>query len=38
MAGDIRGKDVERYRAGKNLVLLDPDIAHAFPTDAIGAD
>lgn len=34
MAGGIRGKYVERYRAGTNLVLLDPDIAKAFPTDA----
>jgi len=34
MARGIRGKYVERYRAGTNLVLLDPDIAQAFPTDA----
>jgi hypothetical protein len=34
MAGGIRGKYVERYRAGTNLVLLEPDIAQAFPTDA----
>jgi hypothetical protein len=34
MAGGVRGKYVDRYRAGTNLVLLDPDIAHAFPTDA----
>jgi hypothetical protein len=34
MAGGVRGKYVERYRAGTNLVLLDPDIARAFPTDA----
>ena len=34
MAGGVRGKYVERYGAGKNLVLLDPDIAQAFPTDA----
>jgi hypothetical protein len=34
MAGGVRGKYVERYRAGTNLVLLDPDIAKAFPTDA----
>jgi hypothetical protein len=34
MAGGVRGKYVERYRAGTNLVLLDPDIAEAFPTDA----
>ena len=29
----VRGKYVERYRAGTNLVLLDPDIAKAFPTE-----
>jgi hypothetical protein len=34
MAGGVRGKYVERYRAGTNLVLLEPDIAQAFPTDA----
>jgi hypothetical protein len=28
----IQGKYVERYRAGTNLVLLEPDIAKAFPT------
>lgn len=33
MAGGVRGKYVERYRAGTNLVLLDPDVAKAFPTD-----
>jgi hypothetical protein len=32
MAGGVRGKYVERYRAGTNLVLLEPDIAKAFPT------
>ena len=34
MQGDVRGKYVQRYRSGTNLVLLDPDIAKAFPTDA----
>ncbi len=33
MAGGVKGKYVERYRAGTNLVLLDPDVAQAFPTD-----
>lgn len=28
-----RGKFVERYRAGTNLVLLAPDIADAFPSE-----
>jgi hypothetical protein len=27
----VRGKYVERYREGTNLVLLDPDVAAAFP-------
>jgi hypothetical protein len=31
MKGGVRGKYVERYRQGSNLVLLDPDIAAAFP-------
>ncbi|MFO7635070.1 MAG: hypothetical protein R6W76_21160 [Caldilinea sp.] len=30
----VRGKYAERYRAGTNLVLLDPDVAKAFPTEA----
>ena len=29
----VRGKYAERFRAGKNLVLLDPDVAQAFPND-----
>lgn len=33
MKGGVRGKYVERYRAGTNLVLLDPDVARAFPSD-----
>jgi hypothetical protein len=41
MQGCVRGKYVQRYRfakgdatrTGTNLVLLDPDIAKAFPTD-----
>jgi hypothetical protein len=31
MKGDVRGKYVERYREGTNLVLLDPDVAAAYP-------
>jgi hypothetical protein len=31
MKGGVRGKYVERYRKGTNVVLLDPDIAAAFP-------
>ncbi len=30
----VRGKYVARYRAGTNLVLLEPDIAKAFPDEA----
>ena len=33
MQGGVRGKYIERYRAGTNLVLLDPDVARAFPND-----
>ncbi len=33
MQGGVRGKYVRRYRAGTNLVLLDPEVAKAFPTD-----
>ena len=36
MQGGVRGKYVERYRAGTNVVLLDPDVAQVFPTsDAV---
>ena len=33
LQGGVRGKYVERYRQGTNLVLLAPDVAKAFPTD-----
>jgi hypothetical protein len=33
LEGGIRGKYVERYNQGTNLVLLAPDVAKAFPTD-----
>lgn len=29
----VRGKYLKQYCAGTNLVLLEPDIAAAFPTD-----
>lgn len=29
----VRGKYLEDFRLGTNLVLLHPDIAKAFPTD-----
>jgi hypothetical protein len=30
-SGAVRGKYYERYRAGSNVVVLDPDISQAFP-------
>ena len=33
MPGGVRGKYVKRLRHESNLVLLDPEIAAAFPTD-----
>ena len=30
-SGGVRGKYVDRYRAGTNVVLLDPDLVDAFP-------
>src|SRR5262245_12642268 len=32
MKGGVRGKHVERLRKGSNLVLLDPEVAAAFPS------
>ena len=34
MKGGVRGKYAARLKKGSNLVLLDPDVASAFPTDA----
>ena len=34
MKGGVRGKYLRRIRSGSNLVLLEPDMAEAFPTDA----
>ncbi len=31
LKGAIRGKYYERYKSGTNLVLLQPDVAEAFP-------
>jgi hypothetical protein len=33
LKGAVRGKYLERYRAGTNLALLAPDVRAAFPTD-----
>ncbi|HRT32421.1 MAG TPA: hypothetical protein P5211_08490 [Anaerolineae bacterium] len=35
LKGGVRGKYVARYRAGTNLVLLEPDVAEAFPDEAV---
>jgi hypothetical protein len=32
LSGRVRGKYIERYKAGTNLVLLDEDVADSFPT------
>jgi len=32
MKGGVRGKYVERLREGSNVVLLEPDVAAAFPS------
>jgi hypothetical protein len=34
LKGGTRSKYADRYKSGTNLVLLDPDVAKAFPTDA----
>ncbi|BDA68514.1 hypothetical protein CAL7716_026800 [Calothrix sp. PCC 7716] len=34
--GGVKGKYAERYKAGTNLVLLEPDVAKAFPTAESG--
>ena len=31
--GGVKGRYAERYGEGTNLVLLEPDVAKAFPTD-----
>jgi hypothetical protein len=30
-SGGVRGKYVDRYRSGTNVVLLDPELAEVFP-------
>jgi len=34
MKGGVRGKYAARCNSGTNLVLLDPELAEVFPTDA----
>jgi hypothetical protein len=31
-SGGVRGKYAQRYAAGSNVVVLDPDLARLFPT------
>jgi hypothetical protein len=33
MKGGVRGKYYAQYRRGTNVVLLEPDVAQAFPTE-----
>jgi hypothetical protein len=33
LKGAARGKYAKRYREGTNLVLLEPDVAEAFPNE-----
>ncbi len=33
-SGGVRGKHAARYAEGTNVVLLDPDVAEAFPNPA----
>lgn len=33
LKGGVRGKYLDRYRAGTNLALLAPEVRAAFPTD-----
>ncbi len=33
LKGGVRGKRLERFRAGTNFALLAPDVRAAFPTD-----
>ncbi len=33
LKNSVRGKYAQRYRAGTNLVLLEPDVAKAFPDE-----
>src|SRR6266511_2335899 len=33
MKGGLRGKYVERVRQGTNIVVIEPEVAEAFPTE-----
>lgn len=34
MKGGVRGKYYKRFREGTNIVLLDPEVTEAFPSEA----
>ena len=34
MKGGVRGKYFKRFREGTNIVLLDPEVTEAFPSEA----
>ncbi|MNC88717.1 hypothetical protein D3C83_45660 [compost metagenome] len=34
MKGGVRGKYSKRYREGVNIVLLEPEVSEAFPSEA----
>jgi hypothetical protein len=34
MKSGVRGKHYEQYRKGTNVVLIEPDVAVAFPTES----
>lgn len=33
MKGGVRGKYIKRFREGTNIVLVEPEVSEAFPTD-----
>jgi hypothetical protein len=33
MKGGVRGKHAKRFREGTNIVLVQPEVAEAFPTE-----
>jgi hypothetical protein len=33
LKGGVRGKYAKKYRKGTNLILLEPDVAKAFPNE-----
>ena len=35
LKGGVRGKYTKKYRAGTNLILLEPDVAKAFPNEKV---